>query len=606
MSAKAHFFKGDHKEFLKQVDSLDFCDSSADWELFSFKIGALCFLGRTEEAEILFESRRAELSLIHLVQCRFFLGIAWARLSDYGKARKLLGENLRCRHELTNSHYSLFYLYQGLAFYRFTCCRYQSAQWSIDRSFRAAVLSRDEWQLVLALDLKGYIYRMTGERAKAIAALESALDGAKKLGNGLVRHTLGLSLCIFRAEAGLLGTDVEKNLLAFTRKVSKKDNYSLAGLNLERSRHLSLRGQLKASQECLNKVCQVIYSSGHKRFRALLNFRYAYNACLRGDFHEALNLVSQSARDLDPTVDLGLAMSVRGLEREILEALGMPFPKDMTKDLIQDSLKTGSGMALRILCRKGMIPSTVTSPAEDPLGDLLDYVANPRVADSAKISKIVRSGYWAFLRNVVDIAPGEQGLYFDLLPNHLVIFDAGEIIVLERGVTTTIRAFVTAISQGPKTKEQLIDEVWGYRYHSQRHDHVIYTVASRIRQLLGERAHWLMSTEYGYELMAGSRVRFHQHLEETKGGASFREVTDPTPIETPEHARDHWPQDLNHRQVAILNELKACEFLGTNDCVEKFKVSKITAGRDLAGLVDHHLIVKFGKGRATRYRLASC
>ena len=202
MDPKTYFFKGEHNNFLKNVDSLDLTNHPQGAELLAYKIGALCFLGRVEEAEILFQSPTDELPLSIQVQCRFFLSVAWGRLSDYDKARALVIKNLSDRHSLKSDHQSLFFLHQGLAFFRFTCCQYYNAQIAIDRSFRAAVLSKNEWQLALALDLKGYIYRMRGNRSKAISALESALAVVKKLGNGVIKHTLGLSLCTFRAPSG--------------------------------------------------------------------------------------------------------------------------------------------------------------------------------------------------------------------------------------------------------------------------------------------------------------------------------------------------------------------------------------------------------------------
>ncbi len=57
-------------------------------------IGALCFLGRMDEAEALFERlEKRKASSPALTVARFFLGIGWTRISEYSRARKVFAEN---------------------------------------------------------------------------------------------------------------------------------------------------------------------------------------------------------------------------------------------------------------------------------------------------------------------------------------------------------------------------------------------------------------------------------------------------------------------------------------------------------------------------------
>lgn len=63
-------------------------------------------------------------------------------------------------------------------------------------------------------------------------------------------------------------------------------------------------------------------------------------------------------------------------------------------------------------------------------------------------------------------------------------------------------------------------------------------------------------------------------------------------------------QELNHRQMAILNFLKDIDFVDVSFCKAKFNTSDITASRDLRGLTELGYVRRIGKARATKYRLA--
>jgi DeoR/GlpR family transcriptional regulator of sugar metabolism len=64
---------------------------------------------------------------------------------------------------------------------------------------------------------------------------------------------------------------------------------------------------------------------------------------------------------------------------------------------------------------------------------------------------------------------------------------------------------------------------------------------------------------------------------------------------------DRLLEKLNHRQLAILRKFRNKEFFDVQACKTLFKVSQITATRDLSGLHKLALIQRVGKGRATRY-----
>ncbi len=63
--------------------------------------------------------------------------------------------------------------------------------------------------------------------------------------------------------------------------------------------------------------------------------------------------------------------------------------------------------------------------------------------------------------------------------------------------------------------------------------------------------------------------------------------------------------DLNKRQLKILKYLQTIPTVKREDYVEMMDVSSMTAYRDLQGLLKNKLIKTYGKGRGTKYMLAS-
>src|SRR5262249_21942253 len=136
-----------------------------------------------------------------------------------------------------------------------------------------------------------------------------------------------------------------------------------------------------------------------------------------------------------------------------------------------------------------------------------------RVGDPSAIPDILTSGYLSLLYRCLPLRPGESALYFDLVPDSVLIVDKGELEFVPKGLSPILKGFVRQVQRGDASKEELIEKLWGYRYDPLRHDSLIYQTVSRLRQLLGTHGRWIEATERGYRLNAGVEVRFHQVLE---------------------------------------------------------------------------------------------
>ena len=586
----------------------------------SVLIGALVFPGRLNEALVRWQQLRDECGEEEVIACRFFLGVGYGRISGYDQARGYFVDNLRRLHRgAPLSHLAAFYVYQGAAFYYLIRCRYRNAHAMAQRAFAMAVRANDIFGKVLAWDLQGHALLETGELARGLSLLEEAAEIAGELGNGGIVKALRVTLVQNRARAGMNPADDLARIDGVLDGELPEDNYSAAVLLLEKARQLTLRGQVTASGRILEEAVAVIIASGHQRHQVRLALGRAWNALLQGRGREGLRAIREAARLIDPEVDRGLEIRMLDLQYRLREAEGQA-DEETRQRIIRLTRLSGSGKSGRILSRRGYEVGPLSRRGEDPLGDLLDDSSGGRLQGGDRFAPVVESGYLILFHQILAIPPGERCLYFDLLPGSLIIFDRGDVRLLPRGMTRTIRAVFRALSQGSRTREDLIREIWGYEYHPLRHDQTVFSTISRMRSLLAECSAWLVAGEQGYYMDKGIRMRFHSHVqgeagqEEQPGRPAVRPVEDVVEVVRPAGdvqapagenlLETRFRHDINHRQLSILTWLEDHAHINVNHCVEMFETSRITATRDLSALVKLGLLHRLGKGRATTYARA--
>jgi Fic family protein len=154
-----------------------------------------------------------------------------------------------------------------------------------------------------------------------------------------------------------------------------------------------------------------------------------------------------------------------------------------------------------------------------------------------------------------------------------------------------MQKFVRLLTDGPKTKAELVHAIWGYTYHPLRHDPLIYGLVYRLRSLLGLREDWIQAQGEGYSLRPDIKVQFFQ---------LYANISN-APL--PEEDAKKSATDLNIRQLRILQYLQQHETIDIQGCVELFQTSKVTASRDLSNLTERGLLMRSGKGRNTCYGL---
>jgi DNA-binding winged helix-turn-helix (wHTH) protein len=589
-SVEKLFFQGDYSRALAQ--SLDHPERRWSPRDLGFIVGSLCFLGRVGEAETLYRDRAATLSVELAIECRFFLGIGLTRQSSYARARAWFAENLRAGRGPVSLR-GRFFIHQGASFYRYFCGKWRLALRDAEQAFEAAVRADFLYGKSLSSDLRGHLLIQMGEAPLGLKLLREAQTLAHRMDNRGVAQAIDIARVGYEAQFGLSPSETVARLQRYARKATAvQDTYSLANLQLELARQQLLRGRFAEALATLDLAGHQIYSNQNRRQEVTLNLRYAYHAYLSGDPARGLSFIRSGKRALDPAVDHALELSVLGLELKLVRSLGMDArARELQDQLVDKSRAYGGNVNRRMLAR--LAGAEATEGVGDPLGDARDRVAGDR-GESALSA--LESGYLAFALELWPEARGQEWLCVDLGEagtDTLTALDR-EGIVHSAGLTPLLRSLLRELARaGSRSKAELIRTVWKYpSYHPLKHNPVLYQAITALRKLLGARAEWLRTTEDGYQLKSGVVLRQPESPDVDPGPAESLVSVDERTV-------------LNPRQMTWLRRVKGKEFFSVHEYRKMFKVSEITACRDLAGLTRLKLISRVGRARATRYAIVS-
>ncbi len=262
------FLSGAHSTLVEQLWDRVGCEFSL--ENLPFLIGSLSFLGRSEEAEALFEQHGAGLEKAMLAQSLFFLVIGLSRSGQTPKAYPYVRRLARLRHCEAPT---CFWFYQALGFLRYISCRYQKTLDLMVKAQRHAVAAQDFYARALACDLKGHAQIAVGEIFLGLKSLEQAHTYFRELGNASHARTIARALVTYRAKHSIDPTESLAGLEHLLAELQREENnFSLAGTYLEIARIYSLTGQLQLAEETLEKAGEIIHRDGlHTPIRCSLN-----------------------------------------------------------------------------------------------------------------------------------------------------------------------------------------------------------------------------------------------------------------------------------------------------------------------------------------------
>lgn len=498
------------------------------------------------------EQRGLRLTDSQLASINFSRGVAYTRVSEYVKARHEFAKNIKYRRSDLRSQY---FVYQGIGFFRFFSGEYTRASGYARNALECSTQGKFPFGQLLAEELLAHALMENGLVRLGVHHLREALKKARTLNNSSLRQTFRLLLLLSEARFGL-NWDCIPKLEKALKNLHPQDSYSRNAVKLELANQWALRGRPTKAAQVLDESCDSIYASRNRRHIALLNFRLAFLTWIRGRREEGIRLLKSTELHLHSEVDIALLRRIRGLEKRLLS--GEIYKRSLRREVF----------------------------GEDRLGDLYDLVIRK---DATALDTILENRLFYFLFPYFDLQFEQQALIFDLLPKGVIIIDQGDITVIEKGLTRGLRKILELLSHSHQSKAELVEKVWGYTYDPARHDPLIYTSISKLRQLLARP--WIEADEKGYRLSSGVKLQM-----QSAADSEMEILKAPNKILITNSY-------LSFRQLRILQAFgnRKVESVGVEDVMRDLKVSRATATRDLAALTDSGHLFRLGKARATRY-----
>ncbi len=581
------FLLGDHHQALKKT-------AKTDAEI-SWQIGSASFLGQLDVAEILFKKMNTKSSIAH-----FFMGLSYSRISKYANARYHFGQNLKL---LTKSHRNnrdkkisneeLFFIYQGIAFYRRLTCRFAVAiRWS-ELSFQSAYKKLPPWFEILSHDLKGQCLIDRGQISQGMQLLKRAHKIAIENKYHGLQQALDVTMMNTKAQHGDGGLQLTKQIEKFILEMSDKDNYSRAILLIHLATQYLLQGKIEKSQQMLTLAYQRITRHNIKRLQALVLFKFSYLNSVLGKKDLAFDYLEKALSNIETQIDLVIYTKILGLKYNLLtnDSEYSHLEKIKLLDQIKYlTLKTGHAISGRILNRMNQSDIAQLPNLNDPLGDLKDLLSAKNKSELQNIHQVLESGYHFLLTELLPIKSKEQHILMDILPKKIACFNFGEIYISDNNLSQQLKNLILILKNSNLNKEQLVQQLWGYEYDPARHDSMIYTMISRLRLILGPYQSWLVQTSGTYSFNPNVSVSTFEHQIKSK-------------IESKNSNPLGFEQKMNFRQLKILEYCKNNEFIDIQIASQLTKSSKPTSTRDLAHLVKSEYLLTLGKARATKYIL---
>ncbi|MBC7466672.1 MAG: DeoR family transcriptional regulator [Bdellovibrio sp.] len=568
-------------------------------------IGSLSFLGRVEEADAFFLAKQKSLSPVQKSYGHFFLSIAWTRRSHYKKARRHLKENQQIdRLENFNNAEIRFLVSQGISFFLYYFGQFQkSLTWS-QKSLNAAMAIDNFWMKALSLDLLANNLIQNGRIFEGLSHFKQAIKFSNLLKNQALVQAMETSHLIFRCEYGIEIEASFKELNEKFRTLTVKDSFSKANLGLELARQLTLRGQYRDALATLDLISPYVYQSQNRRQEARLNLRWAECYFQKNELSTALHYIRSGKKSLE-FVDQTYEIQFLGLEIKTYKQMQPDLiPTEQQRRLDELSTKFKTIMNENMISRQTKQSRSTLENSGDEIHLLLQK-AESSEEEARKI--ILRTGFYSWIPRFLNVQKGQNYILLNLESKSITCLDSNGISHKPQELSTLNYKILTALSKNFKTKEELLETIWGYEYDPLRHDSLIYSAFSNLRKILGDHSWLLETSETGYQLKADMLEISAQKTIKNKNQSviSIDQSVNFTMPDQDQNLPQYLKLGLNSRQIQILQYFQHNQFIAVKIVQDLFSISEITANRDLRALLNSNLVVRVGQGRATRYMRSS-
>jgi tetratricopeptide (TPR) repeat protein len=584
-------YAGRYADILAQtIDSRAVGCDAAD---VAFVVGALCFVGRLDEAELFLENGRrgSPVAVRTLAAGGFFLTVARARSGDFAGARRTL---LRAFRETSRGRdaWSRAFLFQAVACCHYFEARYARAAQAALGAHGSALEARFAYLQMLATDMRAHVLAQRGDLDEGLRLLEQARDHARHLGFDVNMRVIEASIALERARVSH-PIDAIAELEHLLEATDIQDGYSRRLMLSELAKCYALVGRGPEAIRAVDEAARL--ATRDPRARAALACARAEVTRVIGGWATAQPHLIEARRLVAHVVDPPLRAEIAGLELGCATFLGKA--KRRAAALRELEALVAEHRLQR--ARSWLCQYTAASRAAVELDDLTralrSVVATARIGVASRDAThaVLRTGLWGLLAEASGLAPGRR----------IHLFDDAEVLESDGdarrlgGLPPRGRAVLLAVARRPQSKEALLAVVWGLTdYRPERHDSLVKTTISRLRAALGRDNMWIETVEGGYRIAEGITVVAH-------GYQLVAEPSSLTEVETlgAQPRRAAADQARATRWARLARELGQAVDLSVGDLAGSVRASVRTISRDLSEMHRRGLVERIGEGRGTRY-----
>jgi len=559
----------------------------------AFVVGALCFVGRTEEGELFLENHRRskQPSMRTLAAGGFFLTVAYARSGDFARARRTLARAYR-ETSGRRDPWSRAFLLQGIACCHYFTAKYTRAAQAALNAQASAIEARFAYVQMLATDMRAHVLAQRGELDEGLRLLEQARQHARHLGFDVNVRVIEVSIALAHARVNhpVDAIAVLEHLLEAT---DIQDGYSRRLLLCELAKCYALVGRGEDARRSVDEAARL--GSRDARAQAALACARAEVGRVVAGWAAAAPHLADARRIGAGVIDPPLRAEIAGLELGCATYLG-----DAARRAA--AIRELEGLVAEhnlYRARSWLFQYDVAASAAD--SDELARTLRPVVAtardgfESREATQaVLRTGLWGLVAEASGLPPARR---IHLFEDAEVLEAEGEVRRLG-GLPPRGRAVLLALARRPLSKETLLASVWGVgTYRPERHDSLVKTTISRLRAALGRGHMWIETVEGGYGIAQGIEVVSHGYelAAEPTSLAELTALAGGQGGETVEDARAV-------RWARLAQELGQTGERSVGDLAAAVRASLRTVSRDLSEMHRQGLVERLGEGRGTRYR----
>jgi hypothetical protein len=567
----------------------------------AFVVGALTFVGRTEEAQLCFDGLRLrEISPEPrtVTASHFFLGLAYARAGNFELAQRFLVAGARARAR-SRDPWIVAFVFQGLSCHRYFTGHYRAATRHALRALRAAHVASFAYVQMLANDLRGHALAQIGQYRAGIALLEQAKLSSERLGFGMNAYAIECSIVSYLSESVARSEALERIEGLLGRR--SHDSYSKRSLLASLAIQLALRGRGREALSALAAADADALEKGTRRAK-LTNVVARLHVLRWTRGAQACDALLEQARELVDDGDVALRAELLGFEAYVAGALAQVGRREhAVAALLGLARTTEHHRAQAALEQLGALPLRQRAFPEDEITPLLHAVTSQ---DRRALSKLLALGLLGPVPELLGLPPAKRIVVL-VTDNAVLLEDHGD-LQLRLNPPRWFATLVRLLSNGVASKQAMVAALWGLRaYHPERHDSLIRTTVHRFRALLAPHEDWIFVAESGgYGCSAA--IQFVGSVGEpsdlTELEMPLAEGEAPEPVAGSATRVAAAPQTLASRAFGLMT---GGERLSVRDVARSLGVSDSTALRALRELVTAKRVVRSGHARATRYRARS-